>query len=148
MDVLFIGGLENIVKGYKTQSIVRALKHLVDLVTWQGEHFHPGIPNTCGIATLFYPPKLCNLNKAANDPSNKLAAVQELNKEIEILNAKSGRKVPNFTTFGLRKGKAKTKHRWEHWQGSAPRDMLYLKEELLVKMGRQVGKYFDHETEQ
>ena len=74
--------------------------------------------------------------------------MRQLNKEIEVLNAESGLKVPNFTTLGLRQDRAKTKHRLQQWQGTTPDEMLYLKDELLVKMGKQIGKYFKHETDQ
>ena len=149
LDVLFVGGVENVVKGAKTESIMRAFKHFVDLVTWQGR-FHPNKPNTCGIATLSYPPKLCKLDGETGmmGARNKYAEMRQLNKEIEVLNAESGLKVPNFTTLGLRQDRAKTKHRLQQWQGTTPEEMLYLKDELLVKMGKQIGKYFKHETDQ
>ena len=45
MDVLVIGGLDNIIKGHTGPATVAALEHLVELVQWQGR-FHPNEPNT------------------------------------------------------------------------------------------------------
>ena len=57
MDVLVVGGLDNITRGQTEPKIVAAIKHLVDLVQWQGRS-HPREPNTCAIATLPYPSRL------------------------------------------------------------------------------------------
>ena len=57
MDVILVAGIDNLVKGQKKESLIKAYKHLVDLVKWQEEKFHPDVENTCGIATLYYPPQ-------------------------------------------------------------------------------------------
>ena len=66
---------------------------------------------------------------------------------IEELNWKCGIKVPNFSTFGIRHmvkgGVVKNIHRHSHWQ----EDKLNLDDVHRLKMGKQVVKYFLHETE-
>ena len=151
MDVILVAGIENLVKGYQKDSLMKAYKHLVDLVKWQEEKFHPDVENSCGIATLYYPPQVCNFdrNELSSQSRNQLQTICELNNDIEGLNAKSGLKVPNFKRFGVRKstkGKRATKHRWEHWVGDQPATMLHLRRDQRMKMGRQVGKYFKYET--
>ena len=150
MDVLFVGGLNNIIRGHTGPSILRALTHFMDLVRWQGEQYHPEFPNTCGIGTLLYPPKLCWLEDAgASPPSffNNFRNIKWLNRKIEDLNTAYGMKVPNFPTFGVRKltkfGKETTRHRREHWA----EDGIHLVDKLRVKMGKQVAKYFMYSTE-
>ena len=82
-----------------------------------------------------------------------------LNGEIERLNFESGIKVPNFTTLGVRVDNPTvkdkygntwvnhtTKHRYEHWREEEVRRMLHLSDKVRLKMGRQVGRYFVHNT--
>ena len=57
MDVILIGGLENVQRGRSGPSIVAAYEHFIDLVKWQGERNHQDEPNTCTIETLVYPLK-------------------------------------------------------------------------------------------
>ena len=154
MDVLLVGGLNNVIKGSDGQSIMNGLKHFVDLVTWQGTRYHPETPNTCAIATLPYPPCLCWLDDDGPVPEgfhNHIRNVKWLNYRIEELNASSGVKVPKFHTFGIRKftrhGKSTTRHRLEHWREERRADKLHLTDKERMKMGRQVNKYFLHETE-
>ena len=115
MDVFLIGGLNNIVKGYKPESIMRDYDHMVQVVKYQAEKFHPTIPNTCSIATLFYPPQLCWFPDQGKVPPgfiNHLEDMRWINGEVERLNFESDIKVPNFTTFGLRVGNHTTKDKY------------------------------------
>ena len=152
MDVLLIGGLDNLQKGHKRESILRAYGHLVELVKWQEEKYHPNVQNSCGIATLYYPPKLCSFDESglvSGRSENLLEMMMQLNADIEHLNAKSGVKVPNFKRLGIRKsvkGSRKTRHRWEHWEGEDPKVAIQLRRDQRLKMVSQVGKYFKHET--
>ena len=148
MDVLVVGGMDNIIRGQSGPAIVDALEHLVDLVMWQGRA-HPREPNTCAIATLPYPPSLCWLRENEEVPTNfnnQLRNIKWLNGKIEELNLKSGIKVPKFHSFGVRKmtrfGRQTTRHRPEHWA----EDGLELTEDQKLKLARQVGRFFLHET--
>lgn len=148
MDVLVVGGLDNIIRGQTGPSIVKALEHLVDLIVWQGRS-HPEEPNTCAIATLPYPPRICWLKENEEAPTNfdnQLRNIKWLNRKIEEINLKSGVKVPKFHSFGVRKmtrfGKQTTKHRPEHWR----EDGMELSDDQRIKLGRQVGRFFLHET--
>ena len=148
MDVLVVGGLDNVIRGQSGPAIVAALEHLVDLVVWQGRS-HPREPNTCAIATLPYPPSLCWLKENDEIPAdfnNQLRNIKWLNRKIEELNLKSGIKVPKFHSFGVRKmtryGVQTTRHRPEHWC----EDGLELTDDQKIKLGRQVGRFFLHET--
>ena len=153
MDIFFAGGLFNIKSGYGSQSIMRALKHFVELVNWQADTFHPGIKNTCTIAPLPYPPKFCWMGSNRPPPDNfvnKVDVIKEINTKIEVMNRESGMKAPNFTTFGLRKlkrgRKEITKHRLEHWRLEGEDEKLTLMDDIRVKMGRQVVKFFEYWT--
>ena len=105
MDVLLIAGLNNLVRGYSPESILRQYDHLVQYVMYQAHKYHPEHHNTCTIDTLYYPPQLCWLPSEGKPPPgfrNNLSAMQYLNHEIERLNNESRLKSPNFTVFGLR----------------------------------------------
>lgn len=153
MDVVLLGGLHNIVRGSPGPNIVVALRHFVDLVSWQGEHFHPEVPNTCAIGTLSYPPSVCwfeDDGPVPHDFNNQLRNMKWLNMQIERINSESGIKAPNFPALGVRKetrlGRGITRHRLQHWQGSSRGDKLFPNTELKKKMCRQIGKYFVHNT--
>ena len=149
MDVILVGGLENLSRGYPVDSVMRAFEHFVRLVKWQGKKFHPGVKNTCAIATIPYAPKICWLSNAPTPPNfnDRVESVKRVNAMVEELNWRSGIKVPNFTTFGIRNmvkgGILKNLHRHSHWQ----EDQLNLNDMHRLKMGKQVVKYFLHETE-
>ena len=86
MDIILVGGLLNITRGYEAESVMRAYKHFVDLVEWQAERFHPDVKNTCTIAPLPYPPKLCWLQGNGPLPDNyvnKYNMIRGINNEIE-----------------------------------------------------------------
>ena len=153
MDILLVAGLKDVEKGREIKKIMLAFEHFVDLVQWQGQQFHPGVENTCVIAPLMYPPKLCWFADNGPPPpnfTNHLEKVKTLNTLIEELNDKSVAKAPNFTTFGLRKsfkrGRDRTTHRWSHWREEVKAEKVHLKADIKIKMGRQVVKYFRHET--
>ena len=150
MDVILIAGLTNMVEGHRISCIMRAFKHFTDLVIWQGRK-HPESPNTCAIGTLFYPPKNCWFPDAGYPPqgfTNRLRDFQQINAEIEDLNASNHVKAPNFPTFGVRKltkfGRQTTKHWLEHWVGERVADKIYLVDDQKIKMGKQVVRYFDY----
>ena len=152
MDVFFMGGIEDIIRGHTGPSIVKALRYFVQLVLWQGRK-HPEEPNTCAISTLIYPPKLCWLDDDKFMPSNfdnQLRNFRWLNQKIEDLNGESGIKVPKIPCFGVRKltkhGRSTTKHRMEHWKGESRDEKLHLTDEQRMKLGRQVVKHLLHNT--
>ena len=162
MDVLLVAGLNNLVKGYKPDSVLRDYDYMVQSVMYQASKFHPESPNTCAIAKLYYPPQLCWFPDQGVCPPgfiNHLADIQYLNHEIERLNFESGIKVPNFPTLGMRKETRSTKdkfgntlvrhitrHRYEHWREPDIGNMLHLNDSLRMKMGRQVNRFFEFET--
>lgn len=162
MDVMLIAGLNNLVKGWKPDEMLREYDYLVQSVMYQAHKYHPELHNTCAIGTLYYPPQLCWFPGQGNCPtdfSDHLQSMQYLNHEIERLNQESGLKSPNFPVFGVR-GAGKhtldrngnwvwrdtTHHRYEHWRETEYRDMLHLTDEKRMKMGRWVGKYFEKVT--
>ena len=92
MDVFFMGGIEDIIRGCMGPSIIKALKYFVELVEWQGRK-HPEEPNTCSIFTLYYyPPKLCWLEDDKLIPStfdNQLRNIRWLNQKSYMLSLES-----------------------------------------------------------
>ena len=162
MDVLLVGGLNNITNGDKPETIMRDYDHLVQLVHHQAHKHHPQMHSSCAIATLFYPPQLCWYPDQGDCPPdflNHLEDMKWLNFQIERLNDEAGIKVPNFATLGARVANRTTKdiygnvtvhhtttHRYPHWRENNFRWMLHLDDQRRMKMGRQVGRYFCHET--
>ena len=153
MDIMLIGGINNIIRGATGPSIVDAFRHFINLVEYQGEKYHPEEPNTCVIGTLYYPPKLCWFEDDGSAPpsfQNHLRNMRWLNLQIERLNFESGLKAPNFPTLGVRKvtknGRGRTKHRLEHWREDERSEMLHLRDDQRAKMAKQVARYFAHNT--
>ena len=153
MDIMLIGGINNIIRGSSGPSIVNAFRHFVNLVDYQGEKYHPEEPNTCVIGPLYYPPKLCWFEDDGQVPpsfQNHLRNMRWLNQQIENINRESGLKAPNFPTMGVRKvtkyGRGRTRHRFEHWREANRSDMLHLRDDQRTKMARQVARYFAHNT--
>ena len=164
MDVFIVAGLNNVKDGDDPQTIMRDYDHLVQMVHHQAYKYHQNVHNSCAIATLIYPPQLCwfpDQGSCPPDFSCHLEDIRWINFQIERLNDERGIKVPNFTTFGLRVGNRTTKdtygnitvrhtttHRYEHWREDEFRWMLHLDDQRRIKMGKQVGRYFLHETSQ
>ena len=158
MDVILIAGLNNLIKGYTPDEMLREYDHLVQFVHYQAHKYHSELHNTCTIGTLYYPPQLCWLPGKGNCPpgfKNKLADMQYLNSEIERLNQESKLKSPNFPVFGVRGGgkyvmneqgtwewKDTTHHRYNDWREKEAGSMLHLNDHMRMKMGRRVGKFF------
>ena len=153
MDIILIGGLENVKRGRSGPSIVAAYEHFIDLVKWQGERYHPDEPNTCTIGTLVYPPQLCWFEDDGQVPpsfQNHLRNIKWLNLQIERMNDESGTKSPKFHTLGVRKvtrnGRGRTRHRLEHWEGQERADKFHLRTDQRAKMANQVARYYAHMT--
>ena len=162
MDVILIAGLNNLIKGYTPDEMLREYDHLVQFVHYQAHKYHSELHNTCTIGTLYYPPQLCWLPGKGNCPpgfKNQLADMQYLNSEIERLNQESQLKSPNFPVFGVRGGgkyvmnvqgtwewKDTTHHRYNDWREKEVGSMLHLNDHMRMKMGRWVGKFFAKET--
>ena len=162
MDVFIVGGLNNIINGDKPETIMRDFDYLAQLVQHQAHKYHQPIHNSCAIATLIYPPQLCwypDQGECPPDFLNHLDDMKWLNYQIERLNDEAGIKVPNFATLGARVANRTTKdkygnvmvhhtttHRYPHWREKNYRWMLHLDDQRKMKMGRQVGRYFKHET--
>ena len=57
MDVILIAWMNNILKGYKPDDMLR--DQLVRFVMHQALKYHPELHNTCTISNLYYSPQLC-----------------------------------------------------------------------------------------
>ena len=153
MDVMVIGGVNNVAKGSPGPYILSSMHHFVDLVYLQGDRIHPSHPNTCLIATMSYPPSICWFEDDGPVPHNfvnHLRNMRWLNQRIELLNHELGLKAPNFPTLGSRKetrfGQSATRHRFRQWQGANRRDKMVPSAEIQKKMCKQISKYFLHNT--
>ena len=149
MDVLFVTGLNNLVRGHKVESMMRDYDFMVKFAHHQAYKNHRESPNTCAIAKLYYPPQLCWFPDKGPVPQGFVDHRQDmlyLNREIERLNFESGIKVPNFPVLGVRSHKGKESHRYEHWREPDFRSMLHMADKERVKMGRQVNRFFEFET--
>ena len=90
MDLLLVCGLNNILKGDDTSTILFKYERFYDKVVTQGEKREGGNKNTFAVATLFYPPQLCWFPKNGTPPSpnykNHLEFMKHLNEMIMKMN--------------------------------------------------------------
>ena len=157
MDVLFCGGLNNLLRGHSVEIVCDQLLKFRQYVMELG--YRKGYENTFAITTLPYPPKICRLPL---DPypgpgfRNRTADLNEINGYImELNNHHDGRffnrRAPQFHTYGICAGVdfgrgAKVgnlnMHRPSNWRESEFYDKLHLSDWKRLQMGKAVIQYF------
>ena len=172
MNLLVVAGLNNIIKGETTTEVMHHLQNLNSAVKSQSLKYHATVKSTVRVATLLLAPQLCWLEGDGKPPHefyiNRLVEVTELNKRIsrfnndnfqcqlELYQEKNGGtagardKAPLFHTLGVRCERRKKKghsynkhsHRWSWWREDERSQMLHLKDEHRLTMGRAVVNYF------
>ena len=160
LDVVLVGGYNDLVQGHSRDFIVWELQKFANMVLEAGSNLHPDSPNTVAIATLMYPPQLAWFPDNGPYPTynytNNLEKINFINLQIRALNvANTVPKYPGFHTYGVRKstkvrfdryGQQYTtvvkSHRWEHWREQDPAYMLHLRNDRRFKMGKAINNYF------
>ena len=161
MDVLVIGGLNNLLRGENEDRFISRLDDFYNAVVAQGEKRGHRNKNTFAVATLFYPPILCWFEKNGRIPhkeyTNNIEMMTRLNDRIMRMNqrifteqkaiyveendgmtAGDFSRAPKFHTFGVRN----RKHRMEWYRERNPSKKLHLTDRHRSTLGRAAGTYF------
>ena len=161
MDVLIIGGLNNILRGEAVDKIMNRFEEFVKAVELQGWKQHGVNRSTDAISTFFYPPQLCWFEKNGPIPHpnyiNHLDMMINLNDRIMELNQRifvSQRQIyreeingqepgvtlraPKFHTFAVKN----KKHRLDWYREEDVSKKLHLKDRHRSTLGRAAGNYF------
>ena len=146
MDVMFVGGYTDLARGYDREYIIEKLHRFAHLVmkTTRDKKLPREAGDSVAIGTLTYPPQLAWMPDNGHFPyqgyRNNLEKIDWLNSRIKQLNSDyHSLNPPCFHPYGFRKS-TKTivhrfgqitvapswSHRWEHWRGSQPGEMLHL----------------------
>ena len=161
IDILLVGGLNDILKDHSIQEIMCDLGSFKDMVqSWDHR-------NTFAISTLPFPPKISYLG---GDPayhkralltggSDKFFLLNAVTSRIIDLNNQGNRplhtsRAPRFHTWGLRNPTDNNlpygacslgslgQHRSAQWREEDSLDQLHLNNHVRVRMGKSVIKYF------
>ena len=160
MRVLLVAGLNDLVQGGNKDSLMGALGHFKEVVDRQN-YYHPRAKNELTVATLLNPPKLVWFPNNGISPTghlNRLDEMMDINSRIIRFNSNNGMMFsPRFHTYGVRTSRKRLNdgstipfktHRWEQWRWSEPvGDMLHLSDQMRIRMGQAVVKFFDAEME-
>ena len=158
LDVVLVAGYEDIIRGHSREFIEQGMKEFASAVKDQGSQ-HKESPNTIAIANLMYSPGLAWYPDNGPQPPryrNQMEKIHWLNTMIHQLNVQfSSPYYPRFHKWGVRKAtriwkdtygqehhRQIKKHRWEHWRGADPREMIYLSDERRLKMAAAINNYF------
>ena len=157
LDVVLFAGTNNLLQGQSMEMVKRELKEAKFEIEAANKE------NSVAIASIIYPPKLSKLpcdqaDKWPVDFWDRTADIFELNRFIFMLN-KSGPMstytilAPKCQTFGLRivrGGNASgimgrvNAHNLNAWREKYVPDMLHLREEQKLKIGKSVVNYFSY----
>ena len=147
--IVFFGGLNDLIKGGTTETVLESLGGLRSVVEDQNQ-FHPQTRNELSIATFLNPPKLCWFPNNPPPPPgyiNMVGEIIELNSRITELNRENGRYyAPQFHTLGIRTLNRTKAHKWNQWRASEPNwDKLHLSDKWRIRAGQAIVKYFEGE---
>ena len=158
LDVVLVGGYEDVLRGYARDFILRGIEEFARTVLGPNKDSK----NTFAVATMMYPPKLCWFRHDGPEPrgyTNHKEKVDWINNRIDALNLdNSVTKYPGLHTYGTRTESVKytdrsgrkvlhTKaHRWEHWEEGPRRDKYTLRVDRKFKMAKAINNYFLYQT--
>lgn len=90
MDVMVVGGLNNLCRGDSADDVIGHFKGFEETVMKQSREFHPDNPSTFNTATMFYPPQITWFPDNGDLPypefENKLEMMKTINDRIVELN--------------------------------------------------------------
>ena len=158
LDVVLVGGYEDVLRGYARDFILRGIEEFARVVL--GPNRDRG--NTFAVATMMYPPRLCWFRYDGPEPygyTNHKDKVDWINHKIDALNlSNSVFTYPGLHTYGTRtqsvtyadkNGKKVTHtkaHRWEHWDEGPRREKYTLRLDRKFKMAKAINNYFLYQT--
>ena len=143
-------------------ALIRDIKKFKQTVLAPGVHLKDQIKNTFAVGTIPYSPNLCHLPDGGPLPSpnfvNHYEMMKWINSEIQTMNKETGQlRAPTFHKLGIRVENRRVEDRYgnvnvhhtskfrkEDWQGDNVMDKLYLTDNVKVKMGQRVIKYFEN----
>ena len=156
LDVVLIGGYEDILRGYARDFILRGMEEFARTV------YASSRGSTFAVSTLMYPPRLCWFKHDGAEPHgfvNYKTKVDWINHEIDALNINNSvLNYPAFHSYGTRtqavtvsdkngKRVIHTKaHRWEHWEEGPRRQKYTLRLDRKFKMVKAINNYFIYQT--
>ena len=164
LDVVLVGGYNDLVKGHSRDFIVWELQRFANKVLEAGSNLHPDNPNTVAISTFMYPPQLAWFPDNGPYPyygyTNHREKINFINQQIHKINmANNVPKYVGFHTYGVRKctnvkydqygqqyQTLVKSHRWEHWREQNRASMLHLRNDRRFKMGAAINNYFIYNT--
>lgn len=155
VDVLWVSGLNDVIKGLGSTRILDQLSYTKNLVLKWCNH-NSTVGNTFRVSSLPLPPSLSRL---AGDkrPEVKVDHTDELiklNEGIKKMNLERAQPlqapVPMFHSWGssvLPKTKhdnikVRKNHRMSEWRENTPNKMLHLADRVRIRMGRSVVSYY------
>ena len=160
MRILLSAGLNDLIQGGTRHTVMDAVRQFKEVIDDQNR-YHPNAKNEFAVATLINPPKLVWFSDNGASPIghiNRLQEIKDLNDDIIQFNSNNNMwYAPRFQMLGVRKTKKwyedgsfihfKT-HRWEAWRATEPiHDLLHLNDQMRIRMGRGVVRYFEGEIE-
>ena len=150
LNVLLIPGYNDMMRGSEVPEIMREIGIFQDLVELQAYRNHPATPNTFGVSTMPYPPRLCRMpGQSARLPDFEDYFPQQhfINRQLTELNALSHLPSLDFSCLGLKwerneQGVMVAIPDFAKWREMNPRRMLHLNDAVRIRMARQVERYF------
>ena len=152
LDVVLVGGYEDVLRGYAREFILRGMEEFARTVRACGNN------STFAVSTLMYPPKLCWFKYDGPEPYgfvNHKTKVDWINHEIDALNIRNSvLNYPAFHSYGTRtqavtisdkhgrKVIHSKAHRWEHWEEGPRRQKYTLRLDRKFKMAKAINNYF------
>ena len=164
VDVVMVGGYNDLVAGTNRNTIIENLRSFTTMVRLTGLSLHSDQPNSVAVSTFMYAPQLAWFPDNGSYPyqgyRDQKEKIDWLNQAIHDLNIENNvPSYPAFHTYGVRTNTikkvdqlgniTKTKykvHRWEHWREQDRGHMLHLRDDRRLKMAAAVNNYFSYNT--
>lgn len=150
LNVLCIPGYNDLLRGAEVQDILQEIEVFKDLVELQAYRHHPSFPNTFGVSTMPFAPRLCRLpgqRTVSSDFEDHFSQQHFINKRVLDMNSANGLPSLDFSQLGLRwerghDGVLTARHDFDRWRETRPSRMLHLKNPIRVQMAQQIERYF------
>ena len=164
VDVVMVGGYNDLVAGKNRNTIMDDLRAFTTMVKLTGLGLHQEQTNSVAVSTFMYAPQLSWFPDNGPYPypgyQDQKEKIDWLNGAVNALNIENNAPMyPAFHTYGVRTntmqqvdmlGNVTTTrvkvHRWEHWREQDKGNMLHLRDDRRLKMAAAVNKYFAHNT--
>ena len=150
MNVLCIPGYNDLLRGAEVQDILQEIEVFKDLVELQAHRYHPSFPNTFGVSTMAYAPRLCRLpgqRMVSPDFEDHFSQQCFINQRVLDMNSSNCLPSLDFSQLGLRwerghNGVLTARHDFSKWREARPSRMLHFKDFIRIQMAKQIERYF------